>query len=126
MFHAGSTLAARLDFNVYLVRSQAGERVKHSLRPSMPLFSAHRNFPRFLQIIVSESQNKCLSLLLNCFNKATTNSTLYIMKKTNIILCGGYESPAVNVLDVMSEGVLCASGDFSIGDWEKDDESLDF
>lgn len=37
-----------------------------------------------------------------------------------------YESPAVNVLDVMSEGVLCASGEFSIGDWENDDESLDF
>ena len=37
-----STLAVRLEFNVYLVRSQAGERVKHSLRPSMPLFSAHR------------------------------------------------------------------------------------
>ena len=87
----------------------------------MPLFSAHRNFPRFLQIIVSESQNKCLPLLLNCFDKATTNSTLYIMKKTNIILCGGYESPAVNVLDVMSEGVLCQSGDGNIEDGTGED-----
>ena len=37
-----------------------------------------------------------------------------------------YETPQVKTLDVMSEGVLCASGDFSIGDWENDDESLDF
>jgi hypothetical protein len=49
------------------------------------------------------------------------------MKQTNIILCGSsYEAPAVRVLDIMSEGVLCASGDFSIGDWEEDGESLDF
>lgn len=49
------------------------------------------------------------------------------MKQTNIILSGSsYESPAVRVLDIMSEGVLCASGEFSIGDWENDDESLDF
>ena len=37
-----------------------------------------------------------------------------------------YETPSVKSLDIMSEGVLCASVDFSIGDWEKDDESLDF
>lgn len=60
-------------------------------------------------------------MLLNCFNKATTNSTLYIMKKTNIILCGGYESPAVNVLDVMSEGLLCTSGTGNIDDALEDD-----
>ena len=34
------------------------------------------------------------------------------MKKTNIILCGSsYEAPAVRVLDIMSEGVLCSSFD---------------
>ncbi len=37
-----------------------------------------------------------------------------------------YESPAVNVLDVMSEGVLCASNGVDIKDWETDDEILDF
>ena len=33
-----------------------------------------------------------------------------------------YESPAVNVVEVLSEGVLCQSGlngnDLSVGDWE--------
>ena len=37
-----------------------------------------------------------------------------------------YESPAVDVMEMDLEGVLCASGVFSIGDWVKDDESLDF
>ena len=37
-----------------------------------------------------------------------------------------YETPSVNVLNVMSEGVLCASGGFGIKDWENDGESLDF
>ena len=37
-----------------------------------------------------------------------------------------YETPSVKSLDIMSEGVLCASVDFSISDWENDDESLDF
>lgn len=37
-----------------------------------------------------------------------------------------YETPSVKELNIMSEGVLCASGNFSIGDWENDDESLDF
>ena len=49
------------------------------------------------------------------------------MKKSNINLDSiGYESPAVNVLELMSEGVLCTSGDLTIKDWENDDESLDF
>ena len=37
-----------------------------------------------------------------------------------------YETPSVTTLEVLSEGVLCGSGDFSIKDWEDDDESLDF
>lgn len=37
-----------------------------------------------------------------------------------------YETPSVTTLEVLSEGVLCGSGDFSIKDWENDDESLDF
>lgn len=49
------------------------------------------------------------------------------MKQTNFISGSlTYESPAVNVLDVMSEGVLCQSGNFGIADWENDGESLDF
>ena len=37
-----------------------------------------------------------------------------------------YETPQLKTLDITSEGVLCASGDFSISDWEKDDDVLDF
>ena len=49
------------------------------------------------------------------------------MMRTNFNLAAaGYESPAVSVLDIMSEGVLCQSGNFGIGDWEKDDELLEF
>lgn len=37
-----------------------------------------------------------------------------------------YETPSVTTLEVLSEGVLCGSGDFSIKDWENDGESLEF
>ena len=37
-----------------------------------------------------------------------------------------YETPTVKTLDILSEGVLCSSGDFTIKDWENDGESLDF
>ena len=38
-----------------------------------------------------------------------------------------YEAPKVQTLDVLSEGVLCAStGKFSINDWDTDNESLNF
>ena len=37
-----------------------------------------------------------------------------------------YETPTITTLEVLSEGVLCGSGDFGIKDWEKDGESLDF
>ena len=37
-----------------------------------------------------------------------------------------YETPTVTTLEVLSEGVLCGSGNFSINDWENDDDSLDF
>ncbi len=36
-----------------------------------------------------------------------------------------YVSPAVDVVDVQVEGVLCESG-ISIEKWENDDELLDF
>jgi hypothetical protein len=81
----------------------------------------------FIQYICPNVKTNPYLCRLMRFLKTTTNSTLNIMKQTNIILCGSsYESPAVRLLDIMSEGVLCASGEFSIGDWENDDESLDF
>lgn len=36
-----------------------------------------------------------------------------------------YVSPAVNILDVQVEGVLCESG-IGINDWQEGDELLDF
>lgn len=35
-----------------------------------------------------------------------------------------YSAPAVRVVDIESEGVLCSSVD--INDWERDDDVLDF
>ena len=35
-----------------------------------------------------------------------------------------YQTPSVNVLDVLNEGVLCQSGNFGIGDWEEDNDTL--
>lgn len=37
----------------------------------------------------------------------------------------GYVAPAMDILDVQVEGVLCESG-ITIEDWENDDELLDF
>lgn len=37
-----------------------------------------------------------------------------------------YETPTVTTLEVLSEGVLCGSGDFGIADWENDDDVLEF
>lgn len=37
-----------------------------------------------------------------------------------------YETPTVTTLEVLSEGVLCASGGFGIKDWETDGDGLDF
>jgi hypothetical protein len=39
-----------------------------------------------------------------------------------------YETPSVKTLEVLSEGVLCASGAFRIASWveEGDDDALDF
>lgn len=41
---------------------------------------------------------------------------------------GQYESPSVATLDVLSEGVLCAStpDTFSIKNWERDEDVLNF
>ena len=52
------------------------------------------------------------------------------IKLTEIFNGGGsYVTPSVKVLEIASEGVLCASTDtFSIKDWEKedDDDALTF
>ena len=37
---------------------------------------------------------------------------------------GDYEAPSVAVVDIISEGQFCASGNLTIRDWETDDESL--
>lgn len=38
-----------------------------------------------------------------------------------------YSAPEVKVVDIVHEGILCASGEgIGINDWERDDESLDF
>lgn len=49
------------------------------------------------------------------------------MKSINLIPARDqhYETPAINIVDVQVEGVLCESG-ISINDWENDDELLDF
>ena len=35
-----------------------------------------------------------------------------------------YVSPELEVLDLKAEGVLCASGEFGIKNWERDDQTL--
>ena len=37
-----------------------------------------------------------------------------------------YEATSVTSLDILSEGLLCQSGEFNLKDWEADDDSLDF
>lgn len=48
------------------------------------------------------------------------------MNKKNFNTVESYETPAVHVLDIQAEGVLCASGNFSINDWVEDEDGLDF
>lgn len=52
----------------------------------------------------------------------------YIMIQINKKMMGGvlYVTPSVDVMDIHSEGVLCGSGDLTIKDWERDNESLEF
>ena len=49
------------------------------------------------------------------------------MNKKNFNTVESYETPAVNVIDIQVEGVLCASGDFnSIDPWIEEDDNGDF
>jgi hypothetical protein len=44
----------------------------------------------------------------------------------NLIYGQPYEAPTVTSLDILSEGLLCQSGEFKLSDWENDNQSLDF
>lgn len=37
-----------------------------------------------------------------------------------------YTAPAVAEMEFLQEGILCASNDLSIGDWEREDGTLEF
>jgi hypothetical protein len=37
-----------------------------------------------------------------------------------------YISPSTTLQDIIPEGVLCASNDLSIMDWEREDDVLEF
>lgn len=49
-----------------------------------------------------------------------------LVNKKSMQEVSAYETPSVATLEVLSEGVLCASGGFGITDWEEDEDSLDF
>lgn len=49
-----------------------------------------------------------------------------LVNKKSMQEVSAYETPSVAMLEVLSEGVLCASGGFGITDWEEDEDSLDF
>ena len=51
-----------------------------------------------------------------------------MIRKNENQITGGvpYSAPAVTVVDVHNEGLLCASSTLGIKDWETDEESLDF
>ena len=38
----------------------------------------------------------------------------------------GYVAPSVSVLACQNEGILCASGDLTIKDWQRDEDVLNF
>jgi hypothetical protein len=37
-----------------------------------------------------------------------------------------YTAPAVAEMEFLQEGILCTSNNLSIGDWEREDETLEF
>lgn len=73
-------------------------------------------------------KNKRLHLWFIC--KLETNQTKN--KKTNMkrysenSLRKEYSSPVLEVIEIATEGVLCASGEFGIDDWTNDNDGLDF
>ena len=117
-------LKARFPHKILFNNYKKSNKMFHTCSTLMPLIQEKTII---YPIYLSESQNKFVPLLFDGFFKeAITNTTHNIMKQTSFNFSSrGYESPAVNVLDVMSEGVLCASG-LGIQDWETDDETLEF
>ena len=51
-----------------------------------------------------------------------------MIRKNENQITGGvpYSAPAVTVVDVHNEGLLCQSCGFTIKDWENDGDSLEF
>ena len=49
-------------------------------------------------------------------NKKTTKTALASFSTSN------YESPTMTVVDIHSEGILCASGEGAFEDWGTDDD----
>ena len=84
------------------------------------------------KICISVNTSLTLQLVRFCL-KRTSKSKTNNLKTTYMNInyksmqeASPYETPTVTTLEVLSEGVLCASGDFSIKDWEDDNDSLDF
>ena len=61
-----------------------------------------------------ENKNKQIQTIMNTNNK------------NNVWAVETYETPTITTLNIQSEGVLCASGDFGIKAWATDGESLAF
>ena len=84
------------------------------------------------KICISVNTSLTLRLVRFCL-KRTSKSKTNNLKTTYMNInyksmqeASPYETPTVKTLDILSEGVLCASGNFGINDWENDDDSLDF
>ena len=66
-----------------------------------------------------------MAQITSCIEKIITNTNM----NTDKIFAKvepSYEAPSVTSLDILSEGLLCQSGEFNLKDWEADADSLDF
>ena len=84
------------------------------------------------KICISVNTSLTLRLVRFCL-KRTSKSKKNNLKTTYMNInyksmqeASPYETPTVKTLDILSEGVLCGSGDFDIADWENDNDPLDF
>ena len=59
-----------------------------------------------------------MTQITSCIEKIIT---LFYMNTDKIFVRGGqpYEAPSVTPLDIISEGLLCQSGEFKLNDWEE-------
>ena len=61
----------------------------------------------------------CISASSEIPRKAST-ITQFNMRTDKNLICGQpYEAPTVTSLDILSEGLLCQSGEFTLNDWEQ-------